>query len=115
MLATHLTEVIKTHADEILGRKETQDLVDNLKKSNSSLVDEVVPELMNVGEVQKVLANLLRERISIRDMGTIFEVLADYGRATKDTDILTEYIRHAMARQITQQYVQNYSDRKSVV
>ena len=107
VLATHLTEVIKTHADEILGRKETQDLVDNLKKSNSSLVDEVIPELMNVGEVQKVLANLLRERISIRDMGTIFEVLADYGRATKDTEILTEYIRHAMARQITQQYAQN--------
>ena len=107
VLATHLTEVIKTHADEILGRKETQDLVENLKKSNSSLVDEVIPELMNVGEVQKVLANLLRERISIRDMETIFEVLADYGRATKDTDILTEYIRHAMARQITQQYAQN--------
>ncbi len=107
VLATHLTEVIKTHADEILGRKETQDLIDNLKKANSSLVDEVIPELMNIGEVQKVLANLLRERISIRDMGTIFEVLADYGRATKDTDILTEYIRHAMARQITQQYIQN--------
>ncbi|MGN0940108.1 MAG: flagellar biosynthesis protein FlhA [Selenomonadaceae bacterium] len=107
VLATHLTEVIKQHADEILGRKETQDLVDNLKKSNSSLVDEVVPDLMNVGEVQKVLANLLRERVSIRDMSTIFEVLADYARATKDTDILTEYVRHAMARQITQQNLQN--------
>ena len=107
VLATHLTEVIKAHADEILGRKETQDLVENLKKANPSLVDEVIPELMNVGEIQKVLSNLLRERISIRDMGTIFEVLADYGRATKDTDILTEYVRHAMARQITQQNIQN--------
>ena len=107
VLATHLTEVIKEHADEILGRKETQDLVDNLKKANSSLVDEVVPDLMNVGEIQKVLANLLRERISIRDMSTIFEVLADYARATKDTDILTEYVRHSMARQITQQNLQN--------
>ena len=107
VLATHLTEVIKSHADEILGRQETQNLIDNLKKTNQSLVDEVVPDLMNVGEVQKVLANLLRERVSIRDMGTILEVLADYSRATKDTEILTEYVRHAMARQITQQNIQN--------
>ena len=107
VLATHLTEVIKQHADEILGRQETQNLIDNLKKSNQALVDEVVPDLLNVGEIQKVLANLLRERISIRDMSTILEVLADYGRATKDTEILTEYVRHAMARHITQQNVQN--------
>ncbi len=107
VLATHLTEVIKQHADEILGRQETQNLIDNLKKSNPSLVDEVVPNLLAVGEVQKVLENLLRERISIRDMETILEVLADYGRATKDTEILTEYVRHAMARQITQANVQN--------
>ena len=107
VLATHLTEVIKSHADEILGRQETQNLIDNLKKTNQSLVDEVVPELMTVGEIQKVLENLLRERISIRDMETILEVLSDYARATKDTEVLTEYVRHAMARQITQQYVQN--------
>jgi len=107
VLATHLTEVIKAHAAEILGRQETQNLVDNLQKTNPSLVDEVVPELLSVGEIQKVLANLLRERISIRDMATILEVLADYGRVTKDTEILTEYVRHAMARQITQQNVQN--------
>ncbi len=107
VLATHLTEVIKAHADEILGRKETQDLVDNLKKTNDTLVEEVMSQMPSVGEVQKVLANLLRERISIRDMSTIFEVLADYARATKDTDILTEYVRHAMARQITQQNLQN--------
>ncbi len=107
VLATHLTEVIKEHAAEILGRQETQNLVDNLHKSNGALVDEVVPALLNIGEVQKVLANLLRERISIRDMETIFEVLDDYARATKDPEILTEYVRHAMSRQITQQYVQD--------
>ncbi|MBO6305354.1 MAG: flagellar biosynthesis protein FlhA [Selenomonadaceae bacterium] len=106
VLATHLTEVIKMHAAEILGRQETQNLIDNLRQTNAALVDDVVPELMSVGEIQKVLANLLRERISIRDMATILEVLSDYARATKDTEILTEYVRHAMARQITQQYVQ---------
>ena len=107
VLATHLTEVIKMHAAEILGRQETQNLLDILKKTNPALVDEVVPEVLVVGEVQKVLANLLAERVSIRDMETILEVLSDYGRATKDTDILTEYVRHALARQISQQYVQN--------
>ena len=106
VLATHLTEVIKQHAAEILGRQETQNLVDNLAKTHQSLVDEVVPELLGIGEIQKVLANLLNERISIRDMATIMEVLADYARATKDTEILTEYVRHAMGRQITQQVVQ---------
>ena len=107
VLATHLTEVIKQHAAEILGRQETQNLIDNISKTHQSLVDEVIPELMGVGEIQKVLANLLKERISIRDMATILEVLADYGRATKDTEILTEYVRHAMARQITSQVVQD--------
>ena len=107
VLATHLTEVIKAHADEILGRQETQNLIDNAKKTNQSLVDEVVPDLMGVGDIEKVLANLLRERVSIRDMATILEVLADYAQATKDTEILTEYVRHALSRQITQQYTQN--------
>lgn len=107
VLATHLTEVIKSHASEILGRQEAQNLVDNLKKTNETLVKEVVPDLLTVGEVQKVLQNLLAERITIRDMETIFEVLSDYARATKDTEILTEYVRHAMARQITQANVQN--------
>ena len=106
VLATHLTEIIKQHASEILGRQETQNLVDNLGKSNRGLVDEVVPELLGIGEIQKVLANLLNERVSIRDMATIMEVLADYARATKDPEILTEYVRHAMARQITHQVVQ---------
>ena len=107
VLATHLTEIIKEHAAEILGRQETQNLLDNVQKTNAALVEEVVPNLLTVGEVEKVLANLLHERISIRDMSTILEVLADYAPATKDTDVLTEYVRHAMARQITQQNVQD--------
>ena len=106
VLATHITEVIKQHAAEILGRQETQNLLDNLAKSSPSLVNEVVPDLMGVGDIQKVLANLLEERISIRDMVTIMEVLSDYSKATKDTEILTEYVRHSMARLITQQVVQ---------
>ena len=106
VLATHLTEVIKQHASEILGRQETQNLIDNLEKTHKSLVQEVVPELLGVGEVQKVLSYLLDERISIRDMATIMEVLSDYARVTKDPEILTEYVRHAMARQISAQVVQ---------
>lgn len=106
VLATHLTEIIKQHASEILGRQETQNLIDNLSKTHQSLVQEVVPELLGVGEVQKVLAYLLDERISIRDMATIMEVLSDYARVTKDPEILTEYVRHAMSRQISAQVVQ---------
>ncbi|MBQ7704679.1 MAG: FHIPEP family type III secretion protein, partial [Selenomonadaceae bacterium] len=106
VLATHLTEVIKQHASEILGRQETQNLIDNLAKTHQSLVQEVVPELLGVGEVQKVLAYLLDERISIRDMATIMEVLSDYARVTKDPEILTEYVRHALSRQISAQVVQ---------
>ncbi|TCS80961.1 flagellar biosynthesis protein FlhA [Pectinatus cerevisiiphilus] len=107
VLATHITEVIKAHADEILGRQETQNLIDNIKKTSPSVVEELVPDLLTIGEIQKVLANLLHERISIRDMATILEVLSDYAKVTKDPDILTEYVRHALARQITNQYVQN--------
>ncbi|WIW71597.1 MULTISPECIES: flagellar biosynthesis protein FlhA [Anaerosinus] len=107
VLATHITEVIKAHASEILGRQETQNLVDSIKDNNASVVEELVPNLLSIGEIQKVLANLLRERISIRDMVTILEVLADYARLTKDPEILTEYVRHALSRQISSQNVQN--------
>lgn len=107
VLATHLTEVIKSYASEILGRQETQNLIDSVKQNNASLVDELIPNLMSVGDAQKVLANLLRERVSIRDMVTIMEVLADYAKLTKDTEILTEYVRHSLARQITKQNIQN--------
>jgi flagellar biosynthesis protein FlhA len=107
VLATHITEVIKAHASEILGRQETQNLVDSIKQNNASVVEELLPDLLSIGDIQKVLANLLKERVSIRDMVTILEVLADYAKLTKDTEILTEYVRHALSRQITKQNVQN--------
>ena len=105
VIATHLTEVIRRHAHELLTRQDVQKLIDNVKETNPVLVDELIPKFMTVGEVQKVLANLLKERISIRDMVTILETLADWALTTKDTDILTEYVRQAMARYITKKYV----------
>ena len=107
VLATHLTEVIKSHAAEVLGRQEVQTLVDAVKQNNPAVVEEVTPNLLSIGDIQKVLAKLLRERISIRDMVTILETLADYAQLTKDTEILTEYVRHSLARQISRQYAQN--------
>ncbi|MEN6413175.1 MAG: flagellar biosynthesis protein FlhA [Veillonellales bacterium] len=107
VLTTHLTEVIKAHAAEILGRQEAQTLVDAVKQSNPAVVEELTPGLLSIGDIQKVLANLLEERVSIRDMVTILETLADYAQITKDTEILTEYVRHALGRQISRQYAQN--------
>lgn len=107
VLATHLTEVIKTFAAEILGRQETQTLLDGVKQHNATLVDELTPNLLSVGDIQKVLANLLRERISIRDMVTILSTLCDYATLSKDTELLSEYVRHALARQISRQYAPN--------
>ncbi|MBP2635828.1 MAG: flhA [Firmicutes bacterium] len=107
VLATHLTEIIKGHAAEILGRQEVQTLVDSVKQNNAAVVEELTPNLLSIGEIQKVLGNLLREKISIRDLVTIFETLADYAQLTKDTEILTEYVRHALARQISRQYINN--------
>ncbi len=107
VLATHLTEVIKTFAAEILGRQETQTLLDGVKQHNAALVDELTPNLLSVGDIQKVLANLLRERISIRDMVTILSTLCDYATLSKDAELLSEYVRHALARQISRQYAPN--------
>ena len=107
VLATHLTEVIKTHSAEILGRQEVQTLIDSVKPSNPTVVEELLSGLLSIGEIQKVLANLLNERISIRDLVTILETLADYAPITKDAEILSEYVRHALARQISRQYVQS--------
>jgi flagellar biosynthesis protein FlhA len=104
VVATHLTEIIKRYAHEILGRQETKSLVDNVKESNPALVDELIPAILSIGDVQKVLAKLLKEKVSIRDLITIFETLADYGTYTKDPDVLTEYVRQALSRQITLQY-----------
>lgn len=104
VLVTHLTEVIKSHAAELLGRQEVQTLLDNVKKDHPVVVDELVPALLSLGDVQKVLANLLDERLPIRDLVTILETLADYAAVTKDTEVLTEYVRHALARQISAQF-----------
>lgn len=104
VVATHLTEIIKKHAHELIGRQETKALVDNVKEMYPVLVDELIPNVMTVGDIQKVLAKLLREKISIRDLVTIFETLADYGTYSKDPEVLTEYVRQSLSRQITQQY-----------
>lgn len=104
VVATHLTEVIKKHAHELIGRQETRTLIDNVKEAHPALVEELVPSILAIGDIQKVLAKMLREKISVRDMVTILETLADYGTYTKDPDILTEYVRQALSRQITLQY-----------
>jgi flagellar biosynthesis protein FlhA len=105
VVATHLTEVIKQHAADILTRQDVQTLLDHTKQQNAAVVQELVPDLMTVGEVQKVLQHLLRERIPIRDLGTILETLADYAPRTKDPDQLGELVRAALARTITRQYL----------
>ncbi|MNC21675.1 Flagellar biosynthesis protein FlhA [compost metagenome] len=104
VVATHLTEIIKRHAHELIGRQETMALVENVRESYPALVDELIPNIVTVGDLQKVLSKLLKEKISVRDLVTIMETLADYGGYTKDHDILTEYVRQALSRQITQQY-----------
>jgi flagellar biosynthesis protein FlhA len=104
VVATHLTEVIKKYAHELIGRQETKALVESVKESYPTLVEELIPSILAVGDVQKVLSKLLKEKISIRDLVTIFETLADYGKFTKDPEVLTEYVRQSLSRQITQQY-----------
>jgi flagellar biosynthesis protein FlhA len=104
VVSTHITEVLKTHAHELLGRQETKQLIDHLKESYPVLVEEVTPNPLSIGEVQKVLVKLLKEKVSIRNLPLIFEALADFARMTTDTDILAEYVRQALARQITSQY-----------
>ncbi len=104
IIATHLTEIIKKHLDELLNRQDVQNLIDNIKETNKTLIDELVPKLLGVGDIQKVLQNLLREGISIRDLITIFETLADYAATSRDTDILTEYVRQSLKRAISSKY-----------
>ena len=104
IIATHLTEIIREHIAELLTRQDVQNLIDNLKETNPSIIDELVPKLLGLGEVQKVLQNLLSEGISIRDLLTIFETMADYASTTRDTDILTEYVRQALKRAISNKY-----------
>jgi len=104
VVATHLTELIKRHAHELIGRQETKALIENVREQYPALVEELIPSILSIGEVQKVLVKLLREKVSVRDLVTIFETLADHGSYTKDPDILTEYVRQALSRQITNQF-----------
>ncbi len=104
VVSTHITEVIKRHAHVLLGREETKQLIDHLKESHPILVEEVTPDPLAIGDVQKVLAKLLREKVSIRNLPVIFETLADFAKMTNDTDLLAEYVRQALSSQITKQY-----------
>lgn len=101
VIATHISEIIKQHAHELIGRQEVQKLLDNLAKSYPALVEELVPDILNLGTIMRILQNLLSEGVSIRDLRTILESMADWAPVTKDTDILTEYVRHALSRTIS--------------
>lgn len=107
VLATHLTEIIKEHAHELLGRQEVQTLIDSLKTEYSAVIEELVPDLMTIGEIQKVLQNLLREQVPIRNFITILEALADAATVAKDIDYLTEYVRESLSQQISRKYIEN--------
>jgi len=104
VLATHITEILKNHAFEFIGRQEAQKLLDSHSQTEPKVVEELVPNVVTLGIVQKVLQNLLKEQVSIRDLHTILETLADVGNLTKDADLLTEHVRQALSRQITRQY-----------
>ncbi|HEB68243.1 MAG TPA: flagellar biosynthesis protein FlhA [Desulfobulbus sp.] len=106
VMATHISEIIKQHAHELLGRQETQNLIDNLSKTYPKLVEELVPNVLSLGNIMRVLQNLLGEGVSIRDLRTILETMADYAPMTQDTDVLTEYVRHALSRSISAAHVQ---------
>jgi len=104
VLATHITEIVKTYADELLTREEVNNLLEGLKEKAGKLVEETIPAIIKTGELQKVLQSLLRERVPVRDMETILETLADWGTKTKDMDVLVEYVRNALRRTICSLY-----------
>jgi flagellar biosynthesis protein FlhA len=104
VLSTHLSEIIRKYAYELLSRQEVKNILESVKKRTPAVVEDIVPNLVTIGELQKVLKNLLKERIPIRNITTILETLADYAPYTKEADILTEYVRHALARTISKQY-----------
>ena len=106
VIITHLSEVIRQHAYELLTRQEVNNLLNNLKKSNEAIVNDIIPGILSLSTLQKVLSNLLRENIPIRDMETILEVLGDYGTAIKDADMLTEYVRQSLKRTISHQFAE---------
>jgi flagellar biosynthesis protein FlhA len=104
VLATHLSDVIRRHAHELLGRQEVQQLLDKIKDSHPKVVEELVPKMLSLGGVVRVLQNLLKEQVPIRDLLTILETLADWAAVVQDLDTLTEYVRQALARTITKMY-----------
>jgi flagellar biosynthesis protein FlhA len=112
VIATHLTEMIKAHAWELLTRSEVQNVLDNVSKNYPKLVDELIPSQLTLGSVQRVFQNLLKERIAINDKVTILETLLDYSASTKDPEILTEYVRQSLSRFITKQYMSTAGDMK---
>lgn len=114
VVSTHLTELIKRNAHQLIGRQETQQLIDHLKESNPILVEEVTPEPLSVGDIQKVFAKLLKENVSIKNLPVIFETLADFCKMTTDTDLLTEYIRQALSVQITNELIQGKQQLKVI-
>jgi flagellar biosynthesis protein FlhA len=111
VLSTHLQEILRRNADKILGRQDTKKLIENLKKDYPAVVEDLTPELLPTGTVQKVLQNLLKEGIPIRDLVTILEALVDYARVTKNVDVLTEYVRHSLSETIAHMY----RDSKNVI
>jgi flagellar biosynthesis protein FlhA len=106
VLATHLTELVKDHADELLSRQEVNHLLDQLKAKSPKLVEETIPSVLKVAELQKILQNLLRERVAVRDLETIVETLGVWAAHTRDLDVLTEYVRNALRRTISAQYAE---------
>ncbi|MDK9710569.1 flagellar biosynthesis protein FlhA [Acidaminobacter sp.] len=105
VMVTHLKETIMMHADELIGRQEVQKLLEDVKEQYSVVIDELIPGIMSLGEVQKILQNLVREGVAINDLGTILETLADYGTMSKDIEVLTEYVRHTLSRSIVSRWL----------
>ncbi|MED3724984.1 flagellar biosynthesis protein FlhA [Priestia filamentosa] len=114
VVSTHITEIIRQNAHELLGRQETKQLIDHVKETYPILVEEITPAILSVGDVQKVLSKLLRENVSIRNLPVIFETLADYGKTSSDPDLLTEYVRQSLSRQITSQHSQENNGLKVI-
>jgi flagellar biosynthesis protein FlhA len=104
VLITHLTEVIRSHAFELLGRQEVKEMIEMVKETRPAVIEELIPDLMSIGEIQKILQNLLREGIPLQDLPTILETLADFAVTTKDSDALTEYVRQSLSRTISARF-----------
>jgi flagellar biosynthesis protein FlhA len=115
VITTHISELVRQHGFEFLGRQEVQRLLDNLTKTHPKVVEELTPNLLSLGSVQKILQNLVREQVSIRDLLTILETLADYAPMIKDTDLLTEYVRQRLSRSITKPYIEGNNTLKVLV